>query len=371
MKKIIEFCNLKRQYSHDKEDYQDVIDVVCKDAAFIDGKYVKIFESEFARFCDVPYVACVNSGTSAIFLALLAMGIGPGDEVIIPSSTFVATAWGPIYAGAKPVFVDCTNDTWEIDPGKLEQAITKNTKAIIGVHLYGLPFDIDAVKHIAQKHSLLVIEDCAQAHGALYRGTPVGGFFDAGCFSFYPTKNLGAFGEGGCVLTGNSDYIRQINLLKNHASDNDGNHECVGFNMRMDGIQASVLSHKLKSLNSANKKRREIADRYKNEIVNPKIVMQKTPKETTPVYHLFVITVPSREEFIGYLASKDIECRVHYRVPCHLQKAFSCLGYKRGDLPNAEYLADHCVSLPIYSELYDDEVSMIIDACNSFDGGTG
>lgn len=369
MNSLIAFCNLKRQYSNNKDEYQDIIDAVCKDAAFIDGKYVRAFESEFAKFCGIPYAACVNSGTSAIFLALLVMGIGAGDEVVVPSNTFVATAWGPIYTRAKPIFVDCTSDTWQIDSDKVEEAITKNTKAIIGVHLYGLPFDIDAIKRIANKHNLLVIEDCAQAHGALYRGTPVGGFFDAGCFSFYPTKNLGAFGEGGCVLTGNAEYIRQINLLKNHGSDNDGNHECVGFNMRMDGIQAAVLSYRLKSLDSANKKRREIADRYKNEIVNPNIVMQKIPEETVPVYHLFVVTVPDRERFIDYLSSKNIECRVHYRIPCHLQKAFSDLGYKYGDLPNAEYLAEHCVSLPIYPELYDDEVSTIINACNSFDGG--
>lgn len=370
MNNIIKFCNLKRQFLRKKEEYQDVINAVCKDAAFIDGKHVKMFETEFAKFCDVPYAACVNSGTSAILLALLAMGITAGDEVIIPSSTFIATAWGPIYAGAKPVFVDCTSDTWQVDPKKIEEAITKNTKAIIGVHLYGIPFDIDAIKCIAEKHNLLVIEDCAQAHGALYYGKPVGGFFDAGCFSFYPTKNLGAFGEGGCVLTGNADYIKQINLLKNHASDNDGNHESVGFNMRMDGIQAAVLNHKLKSLGNTNNRRREIAQRYKSEIVNPNIVMQKIPEETVPVYHLFVVTVPNREDFIGYLASKSIECRVHYRIPCHLQKAFADLGYKRGELPNAEYLADHCISLPIYPELYDNEVSRIVDACNSYNGGT-
>lgn len=368
---FIEFCNLKRQYSDNKDEYQNVIDEVCKDAAFIDGKYVKLFESEFAKYCGVPYAASVNSGTNALLLAMLAMGITTGDEVIIPSNTFVATAWGPIYVGAKPVFVDCTSDTWQIDPDKIEQAITKKTKAIIGVHLYGLPFDIDEVKRIAKKHDLLVVEDCAQAHGALYRGAPVGSLCDAGCFSFYPTKNLGAFGEGGCVLTGNAEYIKQISLKKNHAADSDGNHESIGFNMRMDGIQAAVLSYKLKSLDSANVRRCEIAGRYTNEIVHPNIVMQKIPEETNPVYHLFVVTVPNRDEFISYLSSKNIECGVHYRMPCHLQKVFSHLGYKPGDLPNAEYLANHCVSLPIYPELYDEEVSAIINACNGFNGGSG
>lgn len=366
MNDFIEFCNLKRQYNSHKEDFLVAIDAVCGKTSFIEGEFVKTFEADFAKFCKVRNVSCVNSGTSAIHLAALAMGISDGDEVIIPANTFIATAWGPAYTGAKPVFVDCTSDTWEIDPGKIEEAITAKTKAIIGVHLYGLPFDVDAVKQIAEEHGLFLIEDCAQAHGALYKGHPIGGLCDIGCFSFYPTKNLGAFGEGGCVTTNNDAYTKQINSLRQHAADGLGNHETIGFNMRMDGIQGAVLSYKLKSLDETNKKRCAIAKRYKEEITNPCIAMQKLSKSSEHVYHLFVITVAQRDCFIKYMREKNIECSVHYRIPCHLQKAFVHLGYKPGDLPNAEHLAEHCVSLPMYPELRDDEVDRIIDACNSF-----
>ena len=371
MDSLIEFCNLKRQYISRKENFLAVIDAVCGKAAFIDGEFVKQFESEFAALCLTHYASCVNSGTNAILLAVLALGIGAGDEVIIPANTFVATAWGPVYAGTKPVFVDCTSDTWQIDPDKIEQAITEKTKAIIGVHLYGLPFNVDAVMNIAEEHNLYVIEDCAQAHGALYKGKPVGGLCDIGCFSFYPTKNLGAFGEGGCATTNNEFFAQQIDSLKKHAADKNGDHDKVGFNMRMDGIQAAVLSNKLNDLEKANTRRCEIAERYRREIVNPRITLQKAAQGDGHVYHLFVITVPEREKFMHYLFSKNIESAIHYPMPCHLQKVFAHLGYKPGDLPNSEYLAQHCVSLPMYPELFDNEIDRIINACNSFNGGAG
>jgi dTDP-4-amino-4,6-dideoxygalactose transaminase len=369
MDDFIEFCNLKRQYNDHRDDFLQTIDLVCGKAAFVDGEFVKSFESDFAKFCQVSYVSCVNSGTNAILLAMLAMGIKAGDEVIIPANTFVATAWGPLYSGAKPVFVDCTSDTWEIDPVEIEKAITRKTKAIIGVHLYGLPFDIDAVIKIAEQHKAFLIEDCAQAHGAKYKNRPVGGLCDIGCFSFYPTKNLGAFGEGGCVTTNNKLYAQQIDSLKKHATDKNGDHDNVGFNMRMDGIQSAVLSYKLKDLENANTRRREIAERYRGEINNPCIAFQKAAKGDGHVYHLFEITVPEREKFRNHLFLKNIESAIHYPIPCHLQKVFAHLGYKPGELPNSEYLAEHSVSLPMYPELYDEEVSRIIDACNSFGRG--
>jgi dTDP-4-amino-4,6-dideoxygalactose transaminase len=371
MDSFIAFCDLKRQYANHRDGYLRAIDTVCGKAAFIDGEFVKEFEYEFAQLCQTAYVSCVNSGTNAILLATLAMGISGGDEVIIPANTFIATAWGPVYAGAKPVFVDCTSDNWQIDPGKIEEAITGKTKAIIGVHLYGLPFDVDAVMKIAKEHGLTVIEDCAQAHGAIYKNHPVGGLCDIGCFSFYPTKNLGAFGEGGCVTTNNEGLVQQIDALKKHAADKNGDHDKVGFNMRMDGIQAAVLSYKLTDLEQSNRRRRSIAERYLAEIVNPRISVQKALEGAGHVYHLFVITVSERARFMNHLLSKNIECAIHYPMPCHLQKVFAHLGYKPGDLPNSEYLAEHCVSLPMYPELYDEEVSRIIDACNSFGGGAG
>jgi len=370
MNDFIDFCNIKRQFNDHKEDFLHAIDLVCGKAAFVDGEFVKTFESEFAKFCQVPYVSCVNSGTNAILLSMLAMGIKTGDEVIIPANTFIATAWGPVYAGAKPVFVDCTSDTWEIDSDKIEEAITGKTKAIIGVHLYGLPFDVDAVQKIAGKYDLHVVEDCAQAHGAIYKNRVVGGLCDIGAFSFYPTKNLGAFGEGGCVTTNNAGYAEQIRSLKNHAANENGDHEKIGFNMRMDGIQAAVLSYKLKLLDRANERRRVIAKRYINEIVSPFINVQQTQEGAEHAYHLFVITVPERDIFIKHMYAHNIECGLHYPMPCHLQKVFGYMGYKPGDLPNAEYLAEHCVSLPMYPELFEDEISRIIDACNSFNGGS-
>jgi dTDP-4-amino-4,6-dideoxygalactose transaminase len=247
MDSIVQCYNLKRQYDNHKTDFLNAIDAVCGQAAYVDSNFVRQFENEFAEFCQVPYASCVNSGTNAIFLAMLALGIKAGDEVIVPTNTFVATAWGPVYAGATPVFVDCTSDTWEIDPAKIEAAITDKTKAIIGVHLYGLPFDVDAVREVANRYNLFLVEDCAQAHGALYKKLPVGGLCDIGAFSFYPTKNLGAFGQGGCATSDNLQLIEHVNLSRNYARNEHGDHIETGYNMRMDGVQASILNYKLKT----------------------------------------------------------------------------------------------------------------------------
>ncbi len=366
MNEFIEFCNLKRPFQNHKDDYLKAISSVCEKAVYCGGEFVERFEIEFARFCGVDYASCVNSGTSAVFLSTLALGIGRGDEVIVPTNTFIATAWGPVYAGATPVFVDCDAETWQIDARQACAAITDKTKAIIGVHLYGLPFDADAVREAAAQKQLPVIEDCAQAHGALYKNRRTGGLCDIGAFSFYPTKNLGAFGQGGCVTSNNPEYIRQVNLLKTHAAGDEGDHIKTGFNMRMDGIQAAVLSVKLGLVEEMNRRRADIAARYRRGIENPYVGKQKIPENCVSVYHLFVVTVPDREQFIRHLRSKNIGCGVHYRKPCHLQKAFAHLGYKAGDLPNAEWLAGHCVSLPVYPELTDSEIDRVIDACNSY-----
>jgi len=369
MGNFVEYIDLKRDYITRRDEYLDAIDLVCQKAQYVDGEFVRQFESEFAAYCGVPFVSCVNSGTNAILLSMLATGIQSGDEVIIPANTFVATAWGPVYAGAKPVFVDCNPETWQIDPASIEKAVTPRTRAVIGVHLYGLPFDIDAVRAVTQRYGLLLIEDCAQAHGATYKGRPVGGLCDAGCFSFYPTKNLGAFGEAGCVATADSAVAQKIDSLKNHAADIGGDHSEIGFNMRMDGIQAAVLSVRLKNLDALNTRRRAIAQRYSEEIVNPLIQKQSVPEQKRHVYHLYVVTVDDRVAFMRHLAAKKVGCAIHYSIPCHLQKVFSHLGYKPGDLPNAEYVSGHCVSLPMYPELFDGEIDRVIEACNSYQGG--
>ena len=358
--------DLKRQYESHKNGILDAIRSVCEETAFSGGKYAERFEKEFAEYCRCKFASGLNSGTTALHLAMVALGIKPGDEVIVPANTFIATAWGPTYTGATPVFVDCTQDTWQIDPSKIENAITKNTKAIIGVHLYGQPFDIDAVKMITDKYNLYLVEDCAQAHAATYKEKRVGVFGEIGCFSFYPGKNLGAYGEGGVVTSNKEEYINYINKLKNHGSSVRYYHDIVGYNYRLDGIQGAILSYKLKHLDEWTARRRKIAEMYFDGIKNPAITMQAQPESVKSVFHLFVITTPNRDKFVNYLKENNINCGFHYPVPCHLQKVYEHLGYKKGQIPNAEYLAEHCVSLPMFPELTDEEVSIVIDVCNSF-----
>lgn len=362
----IPFLDLYKQYQQIKNEVLEEIPKVFEKNAFTNGYSVANFETAFAGYCNTNYCVAVNNGTSALHLALLALNVGAGDEVIIPANTFIATAWAAVYVNAKPVFVDCASDTWEIDPAQIEKYISKKTKAIIGVHLYGQPFDFEAVKAIADKHSLYLIEDAAQAHGALFKGHKAGSMGDLGCFSFYPGKNLGTYGEGGAIITNNKEHVEKLHMLRNHGSKERYYHEIVGFNMRMGGVEGAVLGIKLKYLDSWNARRKEIAHMYFKEITNPKITFQKQPAFSDSVFHLFVITVPEREAFIKYLNSKNIFPGLHYPVPCHLQKAFDYLGYKKSDFPIAEYLSGHCVSLPMYAELSNEEVNYVIDVINKY-----
>ena len=297
---------------------------------------------------------------------MLALGIGAGDEVIIPANTFIATAWGVSYTGATPVFVDCDADTWEIDASKIEAKITSKTKAVIGVHLYGQPFDIRAVQAVCQKHQLFLVEDAAQAQGAVYSGTPVGSFGEMACFSFYPGKNLGACGEAGGITTQNQSYYKHLQSLRNHGCQVRYYHDEIGYNMRMGGLEAASLAVKLKYLPEWNRRRRDIAKRYQAAIKNPKIKMQLQPAGHDSVFHLFVITTENRDQLIRHLNERNIFPGLHYPVPCHLQKAYAGLGYKNGDFPNSEYLASHCLSLPMYAELTDEEVDYVIQTLNSY-----
>lgn len=366
MKNNINFFDLKKQYDNNKDEIDNAINRVLQSSDFSGGSFTKKFENNFALYCNTDYVCCVNSGTSALHLALLALDIKPRDEVIVPTNTFIATAWAPLYANAIPVFVDCDPETWNLDINDLERKITKRTKAVIGVHLYGQPFEVDSVREICKQNGLLLVEDCAQAHGAKYKGKKVGGISDIGCFSFYPSKNLGAFGEGGAIATNSIEYCEKIRKLRNHGSVEKYYHEVVGFNMRMDSLQGAVLDVKLKYLDTWNKRRREVAEKYITQIHNKKIKFQRRLKHTVPVYHLFVVTVEEREKFISMLEDENIHCGLHYPIPCHLQKAFSNLGYKSGDFPNSEFLSNHCVSLPIYPELSNDKVDKIIDLINKY-----
>ncbi len=362
----IHCLDLKRQHQQIKSEIFAAFEQVYEKTAFSGGPFVEKFENEYAEFCGTKYAIGVNNGTTALHLAMLALGIGAGHEVIIPANTFIATAWGVSHAGATPVFVDCDPDTWEIDATKIEAKITKNTKAIIGVHLYGQPFDIDAVKAIADKHNLFLIEDAAQAQGATYKDMRVGGFGEMACFSFYPGKNLGACGEAGGITTNHEQYATHIKSIRNHGSVIRYYHDEIGYNMRMGGLEGASLSVKLKYLQGWNEKRQAIGALYQKNITNPKVKMQAQPSWAKSIYHLFVVTVADKDAFVKHLEKHEIIAAYHYPVPCHLQKAYAHLGYKVGDFPNAEYLASQCVSLPMFAELTDEEVSCVIDVVNAF-----
>jgi dTDP-4-amino-4,6-dideoxygalactose transaminase len=362
----IPFADLHRQFSKIKDEVLIEINKVLESNAFTNGFSVKDFEKSFADYCGVKYSVAVNSGTSALHLALCALNITEEDEVILPANTFIATAWAVIYLKAKPVFVDCNPDTWEVDPSMIQRKITKKTKAIIGVHLYGQTFDIDPVRTLAEENGLFLLEDACQAHGAKYKGRIAGSLAEIGCFSFYPGKNLGTYGEGGAITTDNEKLASRISSLRNHGSVERYYHDEIGYNMRMGGVEGAVLNVKLKYIDEWNEKRKMIARKYKSDIKNTKIKFQLTPEFIDSVYHLFVVTVEKREEFIAHLNKYGVSPGLHYPVPCHLQKAFDFLGYKKGDLPNSEYLAEHCVSLPMFPELTDEEISRVIEAVNCY-----
>lgn len=358
--------DLKQQNQQVKKEVFELFEKVYDNTAFSGGHFVEEFEKSFATYSEAAYALGVSNGTTALHLAMLALGIGAGDEVIIPANTFIATAWGVSHAGATPVFVDCTANSWEIDASKIEERITSKTKAVIGVHLYGQPFDIDAVAAICKKHNLFLVEDAAQAQGARYKGKTVGGFGEMACFSFYPGKNLGACGEAGGITTNNEAYAKHIQSLRNHGMTVRYYHDEVGYNYRMGGLEAASLTVKLRHLENWNNRRRTIAKRYLSEITNPKIKMQEQPDFADSVFHLFVVTTADKEGFCKHLIENNIIPAFHYPVPCHLQKAYSNLGHKEGDFPNSEYLAAHCISLPMYAELTDEQVDYVIEVINKY-----
>jgi dTDP-4-amino-4,6-dideoxygalactose transaminase len=358
--------DLSRQYKSIKQELLKASEEVFEESAFSLGRRVELFEKEFADFCGVQHAIGVDNGTSAIVLALKAAGIKEKDEVLVPSNSFIATAAAVSHIGGIPVFVDCTPDTWQLCPEDAGRKVTSNTKAIIGVHLYGTPFDLDSVRKIAEANNLLLIEDCAQAQGALYKGVPVGNFGKAGTFSFYPVKNLGAYGEAGAVVTNDAALELRVKKLRNHGSIEKYIHEEVGYNMRIDALQAAFLSVKLKHLKKWNQRRREIATFYRTAINNPKLVFQHVPEECESVYHQFVATTEDRDGLRKYLSRHNIGTALHYPIPCHLQKAYASLGYSKGDLPNTEYLSEHCLSLPMFPELSRTEVEYIVEVINNY-----
>ncbi len=366
MDKKIPCLDLQGQHKQVKQEIFEAFERVYEKTAFSGGSFVEEFENAFAKYIGSNYAAGVSNGTIALHLAMIALEIGPGDEVIIPANTFIATAWGVSHAGATPVFVDCDADSWEIDTSKIEAAITPKTKAVIGVHLYGQPFDVDAVKAICDKHNLFLVEDAAQSQGARYKGKTVGVFGEMACYSFYPGKNLGACGEAGGLTTNNEKYLKHIQSLRNHGSVVRYFHDEIGYNYRMGGLEGASLIVKIKYLEGWNNRRREIASKYQKGITNPKVKLQSKPEWSDGIYHLFVVTTDQKDAFVKHLADNNIVAAFHYPVPCHLQKAYAHLEYKKGDFPNSEYLAEHCVSLPMYAELGDAEVDWVIKTVNSF-----
>ena len=346
----VPFHDLKRQHEALLPQIRAALDRVLTSGAFAGGPFVESFEARFAAHAGTRFAVGVNSGTSALHLALIALGVGAGDEVILPANTFIATAWAPSYVGARPVFVDCTPDGWNLDPERVAAAVTPRTRAILGVHLYGQPFEVDAVRALSERHGIPLVEDCAQAHGARWGGARVGSLGRIGCFSHYPSKNLGACGEGGTVTTDDPKVAARIRALRNHGSTERYHHDEIGFNMRLEGFQAAILEVKLAHLDAWNERRRAIAARYRREIQSPRVRFQAGSPSSEAVHHLCVVAVPDRKAFTAHLESKGVLTAVHYPIPCHLQRAYAHLGHRAGDFPHAERLARECVSLPMFPE---------------------
>lgn len=363
---MIPFVDLKIQYAALSQEINSAVQNVMDRSDFILGEDVDLFEKEFGGFIGAKYNIGVASGTDALHLAMLAAGVEAGGEVITAANTFVATALAIAYTGARPVLVDIDVDTYNMDVTEVKKAITKKTKAIIPVHLYGQPVDMDAVMEIAKRKNLVVIEDACQSHGALYKGRAIGTIGDMGCFSFYPGKNLGAYGDGGLIAANNSDLADKVGLLRNYGQRRKYYHEMKGYNSRLDTIQAAILRVKLKRLKEWNERRVKNAGLYNRLLKDLHITLPYKADYGTHVYHLYVIRVSKRDELQKYLSSKGISTGIHYPVPIHLQKAFSDLEYKKGDFPITEMYASEILSLPMYPEMTESQVNEVAEGIKEF-----
>jgi dTDP-4-amino-4,6-dideoxygalactose transaminase len=356
----VPFLDLNAHHAPLRDEFESAIREVIDSGAFAGGPFVDKFEAEFAAYCRCQHAIGLGSGTEALWLSLLACGIGPGDEVITVPNTFMATAEAITYCAARPVFVDVDERTYTMDPAGLEKALSKRTKAIIPVHLFGQPADMDPILEFARKHGLFVIEDAAQAHGAEYKGKRAGTMGDAGCFSFYPGKNLGAFGEAGAVVTNDPELQEKIRILRDHGQVRKYRHTMIGWNCRMDGIQGAVLSVKLRGLENGNLLRRAHAQAYNEAFAGTEEVIRPLEADYAKhVYHIYALRVPDRDEVMFLLKEKGIQCGVHYPVPVHLQRAYRDLGYAAGDLPISEQTALEFISLPMFPELTKEQIAMV------------
>ena len=364
--KPIPLVDLVRQYRSIETDIRSAIDGVLERGVFILGDEVRKFEKEFADYCGADYGIGVGNGTSALMLALLGLGVGLGDEVIVPVNTFIATAEAVAFVGATPVFVDASPETFNLDLECVRSRITAKTKGIIAVHLYGQPVDMDALLELARPRGLFVLEDAAQAHGASYKGRSIGALADAACFSFFPAKNLGAFGDAGMVVTSRKDIADFVAKYRDHGRTEKYVHERLGVNTRLDELHAAVLRVKLRYLSDWVESRRHVAEQYR-ALLDPEVVtLPPAPEWSQSAYHLFVIQCANRDGLRKSLGVQGIAAGVHYPLPLHLQPAFAYLGLSKGSFPVAERMAESILSLPIFAELTDEEVARVSAGVNSF-----
>ena len=359
----IPFGDLKRQYLTIKEEVDEALHSVLDSGWYVLGQNVQAFEQKFAAYIGCAYGIGVGSGTEALHLGLIACGIQPGDEVITVPNTCVPTISAISFAGAIPVFADIHPDSYTMDPDLIEAQITKKTRAILPVHLYGQAADMDPILAIAQKHNLKVIEDCAQAHGTEYKGRKVGSLGDVGCFSFYPSKNLGALGDAGAITTSDPKLSETLIMLRNYGQRERYHHDIKGYNSRLDEMQAAVLLAKLPHLDAWNDRRREIASYYQ-EHLSPAVMTPSEMPYGKHIYHLFVIRIPNRDDLQTHLQKRDIGTAIHFPIPIHLQKAYSDLQLPKGSYPATEKAANQILSLPIYPELSDNEIGYIVQSVN-------
>ena len=364
----VKFLDLQTQYQSIKGEIDEAVLGVLATSAYVLGPEVQAFEESFAEAHGAAHGIAVNSGTSALHLALLAAGVGPGDEVITVSMTFTATAAAISYTGATPVFVDVDPNSFTMDPGEVEARITPRTKAIMPVHLYGQAADLDPLVAVAERHGLTLIEDAAQAHLAEYKGRRVGGIGHVAGFSFYPGKNLGAYGEGGLVMTGDDALAHRMRLLRDWGQQKKYHHEMLAYNYRMDGIQGAVLRVKLRYLEGWTESRRRIAALYRERLEPLGLRVTREVADRRHVYHIFSLFHPERDSIQAYLGGQGIQTGNHYPIPVHLQKAYERLGYKEGDLPVTERTASEQLSLPIYPEMPDADVERVCDAIRAWAG---
>lgn len=350
-----------------EKELRDAFDRVFTRSWYIEGVEDENFEKAFAEYCDRKYCVGVGNGLDALVLALKALGIGAGDEVIVPANTYIATALAVTYVGAQVVLVEPDIRTFNIDPSKIEAAITEKTKAIMPVHLYGQACDMDPIMEIARRHHLYVVEDCAQAHGATYKGQKVSTFGDAAGFSFYPGKNLGALGDAGATVTNDEELAKKVRALGNYGSDYKYHHIYQGNNSRLDELQAAFLTAKLPSLEKMNEERRRIANRYLDGIKNPEVTLPFVPDACVPVWHIFGIRTNRRDELEKWLNEHEIGTNKHYPIPIHLQECYKDLGFKEGDFPIAEEISKTELSLPLFYGMTEEQIQFVIDTINEFE----